>query len=184
MNGKYFNKMPFDVSLRKTWLPEAPSAKLKPGEQVEGPMDLLSKYYFLSPVPFDFHKVDSITQAPNFEYTDKITEHAQQAPTEPVIVTPPFDFKGVEERPPTFTNAVYHQPIPKEPVIEQVAIDMSLLPFNPKADGFSWMSVKTEDLHKTMAILNIDMSVINQKPLKDQKWDMIALIKRALGIGK
>jgi hypothetical protein len=150
MDGKFYNKMPFTVNFRKTWIPGNPAAAIEPGHIIEGPVEVLSQYHFFAALPFPFHTVDSVTQENRFQVTDNT--HV----TEPKIVT-------------------------TEPVVVRAGEqDISKLPFDPK--NVNWLSVKLADLETACGILNIDISQLAALKPKTKKWELVKLVKKALGL--
>jgi hypothetical protein len=73
-NATFYNKMPFEVKMRKIWVKDNPPVIIPPGGTIEGPYDLLSQYTFLAVIQMDFSRVESIIQGPNYEYRDELLE--------------------------------------------------------------------------------------------------------------
>jgi hypothetical protein len=177
MDARFFNKMPFPVSLRKAWLPGAPALRLQPGETVDGPYDILFQFKFLAPMPFDFHKVEGITQNATFEYTDKKFEPSVN---EPQIISAPLKFEGVKEKYQEMPVVHHPQPEAVQPIIIANEETIKTLPFDPKT--VDWMSIKTDELKKAAEILGIDLKALENVPLKKLKWDLIKMIKKSTNV--
>lgn len=158
--GHFFNKMPFEIKFRKIWEPGNPAIVLKPGHVITGPTDLLSQYGFLAPLPFDFHKVDSITMDQEFKYQDKAIENA--VPTVIEIKDNPQEIQPTEKQEISPSN-------------ENVT-----MPFDPK--NVNWLSVKVADLEQACKFLNIDTSALTNVKPKAKKWELVKLVKKAVGM--
>jgi hypothetical protein len=89
MIGKYFNKMPFSIKMKKVWEPGAPAIEIQPGEIIEGPAEILSQFKILSPMPSDFCEVESITQTQSFEFTEETKAEDIVITSQPDTTTPP-----------------------------------------------------------------------------------------------
>jgi hypothetical protein len=70
MIGTFYNKMPFSIKMRKTWEAGAPAIELLSGGLIEGPVEILSQFKVLAPLPSDFCEVDSVTQTQQFSFVD------------------------------------------------------------------------------------------------------------------
>lgn len=162
MSTKYFNKMDFPVKFRQVWLPGAPAVELQPGHIIEGPAEYLREYTFLSSVPFDFHKVDAITQDRQFKFQDYPIDRI------PVV-------KLEEHAPGKEVEFV-------EPEVKEVKIDPELLkklPFD--IETINWIQVKTDELEVAANVLGLDISSIAGYKPKEKKWFLVKLLKKALG---
>ncbi len=176
MDAKFYNRMEFPVNFRKIWITGSPAVKLQSGEIVEGPYEMLSQYRFLAPVPFDFHKVESVTQMQNFEFTDHTVPVNQ---SEPVIISAPMELTSVNEYVQPMP-AVGHTPESAEIVVDSSQANATTLPFDPKT--VSWFSVKVDELKQAATALKIDISSLNGLPPKKVKWELVRLIKKATNI--
>ena len=168
MDGKYFNHLPHEVKFRKVWEPGAPPVRLAPGATIEGPVQYLANYPFLTAMPFPFHTVESETQQQNFSFKDMSVGQK----TEPVIIS------GLPEQKTEPT-------IPAEPAVEPTVVvageqDLTKLPFDPKT--VNWIMVKVSELELAAKVLNIPIATINSMKPKDKKWALVKEIKKALGM--
>jgi len=103
MYAKFYNQMEFTINMRKTWENGAPKIQLASGAIIEGPYEILAHFKFLAPIPIDFHKVDSRTQMPRFEFSETdvqpevsfIKIHKEDVPKEIQEPGEAFDPKSV-----------------------------------------------------------------------------------------
>lgn len=170
-NATFYNKMPFEVKMRRIWLKDNPPIVIPPGGQIEGPYDLLSQYTFLAVIQMDFSRVESIIQGPNYEYRDELLEPNNNIK----VVSGPDKIdheeveKNIEEVESTKRDA-----IEEEPKTEEIEVEIDIN--NPP----NWLSVKVEQLIKMAKELNVDTAhTANMKP-KDKKWELVKLVKAAL----
>jgi hypothetical protein len=70
MIGTFYNKVPFSIKMRKTWESGAPAIELPSGGLIDGPVEILSQFKVLAPLPSDFCEVDSVTQTQQFNFVD------------------------------------------------------------------------------------------------------------------
>jgi hypothetical protein len=171
MNGKFFNSMDFPVHFRLFWLPGNPAIKLEPGMPIEGPVEYLKTFSFLRPVPFDFNKVNAYTQDNRGQFLtlDKQIQN---------------DIQNQESLAQKYRNQpqdlVAEKPI--EPIIEAKLVDnpsVLELPFDP--DSVNWVKITNSDLETACRVLQINMAEVDKMAPKKKKWEMIRLIKKALG---
>lgn len=187
MSAKYYNKMPFPVKFRKVWETDSPAIELPSGSIIEGPSEYLSSYTFLAPIPFDFHRVESMTQNANFEFRDEMIQQDVPQTTEPIVEITPAqvaaEVKKVEKTVGKKLKKAKDTVVsPTETVIEtsqQVQSSTpTTLPFDPKT--VNWLSVKIADLEVAAQVLHVDITETNAMKPKERKWELVKLIKKAL----
>jgi hypothetical protein len=167
---KFYNRMGFSIKMRKVWEPGSPPIELHSGDIVEGPYNILIQFKFLAPLPFEFHKVESNTQTQNFEFKTDAPQGLDVAEGHTAELPPVVADDG-------HTNEV----APKLPETAQTEdSDASGLPFDPKS--VNWLQVKVVDLELACKKLGIDISALSNKKPKEKKWELVKLVKKAVGI--
>lgn len=171
-NATFYNKMPFEVKMRRIWLKDNPPIVIPPGGQIEGPYDLLSQYTFLAVIQMDFSRVESIIQGPNYEYRDELLEPNNNIR----VVSGPdrIDQSEVEKNIEEVESTKREDTVENETKTEEIDVEIDIN--NPP----NWLSVKVEQLIKMAKELNINIDhTANMKP-KDKKWELVKLVKAAL----
>lgn len=173
--SKYYNKMPFPVRFRKSWEAGNPAVELQSGNIIEGPAEMLSQYNFLAPLPFEFHKIESITQDAAFTFIDEKIVDIQT--TEPELVTkkeePAKEEPAKEETPPQSSLADETPPQDNQTKIDEMPFDIKTV---------NWLAVKIEELEKACAFYKIDTTTTHGMNKKDKKWALVKLVKNAAGM--
>jgi len=197
MNGRFYNKMPFSIPMRKVWLPGSPAMQLEAGGIIEGPTDILSQFSFLSPLSIDFSFVDSTTQNSNFEFKDaKVEETAHAiikkqvvAPAPKPVISPIIIDESVEKTIPEMIkeikqaeqkNIVEPDVVETKPVVEDVPPPTIEDDFDPNT--VNWLFIKNQQLEAKCKQLNVDISSLADIKTKARKWELIRMIKQACNI--
>lgn len=171
MNGRFFNTMDFPVHFRLFWLPGNPAIKLEPGMTIDGPVEYLKSFSFLRPVPFDFNKVNVYTQDNRGQFLTQDKQIQQ-------------DIRNQESLAEKYRSQPQDLvPEKKEEVIVEAKMvdDVSALglPFDPAS--VNWVKITNNDLETACRVLQINMAEVEKMAPKKKKWEMIRLIKKALG---
>lgn len=166
-NAKFFNCVDFDVNFRMIWLPNNPAVKLKPGQIIEGPFELLMTYNFLRPLQQqNINPINTPTQDEKGNYLD---EEVQKDVEEKEQLA--------EKHAKSFASDA--QPREDEETPVNVVDDWQNLelPFDPT--NCNWIKVKQADLEEAAKILGI--GVDESVPPKKRKWDLVRKVKAAIG---
>jgi hypothetical protein len=175
MDAKFYNKMPFNIPLRKTWEAGAPKLLLQPGEVIVGPADILSQFQFLAQIPFDYSRVESMTQNSNFAFKDELLDENVnkkrkpfQRDEEETVV------EKVEEVEMTEKQQELAKKVTKAIEKQETSVEDSM-DFDPKT--VNWVSVKVEQLERACRFLKINTDFLNDKKPKEKKWELVKLVK-------
>lgn len=187
--GRYYNKMDYPIKMRKIWELGAPAIELQPGATLEGPIDMLSTYSFLAPLPFDFHNVDAMTMDDQKNFIDMKINERPDRPNFPTFSKP-------IEAPPNYSEREYPMndvenlpsPTPLPASVEELIVPIhansdikNKLPFSVEG-GVKWLEVKMEELEEACKILGIDISFTGNMNKKDKKWALVKAVKKAIGL--
>lgn len=166
----FYNKMPFEIKMRKIWLLNSPPVRLPPGGTISGPYELLSQYTFLAPLHVDFSRVETVIQGTNFEYRDELLEPNKEIK----VVTGPEAVKIEENIKEVETNNTKEEVEKEEQTQEDedVVIDLN----NPP----NWLSVKVKQLVKMAETMGIKIDHTAHMKPKDKKWELVKLVKEEL----
>lgn len=168
--AKFYNKMPFEIKMRKIWLPKSPPVIIPPGGIIEGPYDLLSEYQFLQLIPVDFHRVESMTQNNKFEYKDELLPENNNLIIKHGTVVQVEQTQEMKE--PEKINET------KIELKEQILnITSNEMPFD--VNTVNWLTVKIDQLEQAAKCLNIDISNIKELKPKERKWALVKVVKDA-----
>lgn len=169
-DATFYNKMPFEIKMRKIWVSGCPPVRIPPGGTIVGPYDLLSQYTFLAPIHVDFSRVETVIQGTNFEYRDELLSPNNdiKVVTGPDAIQIEQNMKEVEQ------NNKKEEVIEKQPEEdeEDVVIDIN----NPP----NWLSVKVKQLVKMSEAMNINIDHTAHMKPKDKKWELVKLVKEEL----
>lgn len=180
MIGRFYNKMPFTIPLRKVWVPGSPAITLEAGGIIEGPTEILSQFSFLAPLSFDFAMVDSTTQNSKFDFKDErikeiskpvINNDTEKQNVE--IIKKPVEQPTIVEKPIVIGKDNESAP---EVKVEEVKTTVQDDDFDPLT--VNWLMVKVSQLETKCKKLNIDISFLADKKPKDRKWELVKLVKQ------
>jgi len=173
----FYNIMDYSVNLRKIWEKGSPPVQILPGGTIEGPHHMLITFEFLRPVAFDFHRIPSMTQNNNFQFQDIRLEDTNK-----------HEFKIISQSDP-HNVADQIDEIYKEPTVKEEnpsappAISSGELPFDLAT--VNWVKITMEELKQSVKILKIQVPAnVESMNAKTQKWELIKLVKKALGVEK
>jgi hypothetical protein len=170
-DATFYNKMPFEIKMRKIWVTDNPPVRIPPGGTIVGPYDLLSQYTFLAPLHVDFSRVETVIQGSNFEYRDELLEPNKEIKVISGPETAEVE-KNIKEVESNNKKEVITEDATPEESSEDVEIDIN----NPP----NWLSVKVKQLVKMAETMGINIShTANMKP-KDKKWELVKLVKEEL----
>lgn len=182
-DSKFYNKMGFEIKLKRTWIPGSPSCILKPGDMIEGPYDILSNMPFLQYMQLNFCEVDSQIQRLDNSYYDV-----------------PIQLDVKKENNTILNNSTSNQlkSIKLDNVSEQkIKIDTPIIketddtPSKPstKSDSVefninevNWVTVKIDLLERVCKEKSINIDHTNTMKPKDRKWELVRLVKKAYNI--
>lgn len=170
MNGKFFNCYDFEVKFRLFWLPNNPPISLKPGETIEGPVEYLKSFQFLRPIPVDFNRVATVTQDNKGQFLNYDDLVKFDIKRQEDLANKYKAELGKKEDNPTVDNEVI-------PVEDLKPVE---LPFDPQS--VNWVKVSMDDLNEAAEMLGVDKSGIESLPAKKRKWELVRLIKKAVGL--
>lgn len=160
--GSYRNIMNFPINFRAIWLEGSPALKIQPGQTIDGPHEYLSAYRFFAPVNVNMHKVSSIINDQNGDFQD-IGEDSEEIiklnENDVVEYDEPDDNQKVEITP---------------EILESLPLKIG--------DKAIWLRAKNNDLEACCEILNIDIpDHIEKDDKKKRKWELVNLVKKAIG---
>lgn len=175
MDAKFYNKMPFNIPLRKTWEAGAPKLLLKPGEVIVGPADILAQFQFLAQIPFDYSRVESMTQNSNFSFKDELLDEDVNKKRKPFQKEDVVEVEKIE----TVKMTEQQQKMAEKTfkIVEQTEqpVVEDSMDFDPKT--VNWVSVKVEQLERACRFLKINTDFLNDKKPKEKKWELVKLVK-------
>lgn len=179
MDAKFYNKMPFQIPLRRTWDVNSPAVLLNPGETIIGPAEILGQFQFLAQLPFDFSRVESTIQTNyqfNTEYKDKLLEQNPYIKSTPPVYKKEVIVENVEEIPMNDeTQQLADKAFDSIPIIPEEEEVVEGLDFDPKE--VNWVTVKCDQLERACKFLKINTEFLKDKKPKEKKWELVKLVK-------